>query len=430
MVINLDPLYIVGGYVRDLVAGTTPKDMDLVTPLLPQDVMDRLNPHVIVEKTVNSVKFGTVFVNIGGVVHEITTFRQDMTSGRAPIVQFTDSLELDAQRRDFTINSLYLPYTSPFIENVIDPTGHGLDDIRSRVLRTVGDARDRFEEDPLRILRAIRFITRGYIPTFDLHEVLMDSSFTHRLLAQVSQERVTDEFLKILQSSPMIGLKKLKRYGLLHVILPEVQQMYMFSQMTKHHKHTLFNHSVIAAHHVHQHGGSVIETLVAFLHDIGKPQSMYLHGNYYEHAKIGADMVYTIFRRMKMAERDARLAKLLVLHHMRLHNSHSVKNLAVTAHLVGDAAPLLVRLYHADLWASRYELSQFTVDMFPTVPGKPVDGNVVKAMLPVGMPVQQIGVVMKKAWEIWYSKPDITSVEMEVRLRDFVLSLARRVVKC
>lgn len=342
--------YLVGGALRDILneEDSNIADYDFATPLTPDEIKLRFEDK-IASLSDNSSKFGTVFIDINGSLIELTTFRKDITRGRKPETAFTDSLEIDATRRDFTINALYMDING----KIQDPTGLGKSDTKNKILRTNSNVMDRLTEDPLRIMRAIRFMAKGYKPDRSIKRFLKHADHG-KLLADISAERIRDELLKILSINPQLGLKYLKRYGILEMIIPEVEDLYGFNQeRPEHHKWGLFNHSVLTAHHLWERKRDPEFILIGFLHDIGKPGSMRGFGDYLVHDQLGEDIIEKIFRRLKFSNKSIKRAKILVEHHMRLHHSKSPRNIRKTQYIMKKANIRKMDvffLYKADLW--------------------------------------------------------------------------------
>lgn len=204
-----------GGFVRDMLLGRESNDIDVATSATPQQVLD-LFPHSILD----GFSEGVIKVITDKVVTDVATLRLDSnaSNGRKPdSVEFTNSLKADSRRRDFSINSMYF---DPISEELFDFHG-GQEDLRREVITTVGDPSDRFQEDALRMLRAIRFSCQlGFRLDFDLSQSCRDLK---HLVNNLSAERVRDEFFKILSSDrAKYGIGELIHTGLLQEILPEV----------------------------------------------------------------------------------------------------------------------------------------------------------------------------------------------------------------
>ncbi|MFQ5787842.1 MAG: CCA tRNA nucleotidyltransferase, partial [Thermodesulfobacteriota bacterium] len=211
--------FFVGGCVRDIVMKKQPKEYDINTSARPDDVI-RIFPNTVPV----GVNFGVVLVLKGEYKFEVATFRKDenYTDGRHPdnVVYSNDESE-DVVRRDFTINGMLY---DPFDEQVIDHTD-GLRDIKNEVIKTIGNPYDRFKEDKLRMIRAVRF-GAGLSYKLD-HNTLKSINELAPLITQVSTERIRDEIVKIItQTNPGNGLLTLKETNLLKHILPDVEKMY------------------------------------------------------------------------------------------------------------------------------------------------------------------------------------------------------------
>jgi tRNA nucleotidyltransferase (CCA-adding enzyme) len=301
--------WIVGGAVRDLFLGRTVNDWDLATDLVPEAVTS------IFRRTVEvGIRFGTVRVRHRGADCEVTTFRRDglYSDARRPDeVSFTGSLEEDLIRRDFTINALAW---DPVDDRLEDPTG-GRADLDARLIRAVGDPVERFTEDGLRLLRAVRFAAQL---DFDLEAA------TYRALVicaprieRISPERVRDELDRLLQAPrPSSALAVLHETGLLRRILPEVAACYGVTQ-NAHHAYDVFHHtlaSVDAAPPARR-----LVRLAALFHDTGKPRTRgEKHGTttFYAHQSAGRRLVDAAFRRLRYPNEDRERVGHLVQHHM------------------------------------------------------------------------------------------------------------------
>ncbi len=423
------PAYVVGGFPRDLLMGKSPNDMDVATPLPPSHILERLKKFgvSIDPVTENSSRFGTVFCRLPGFEEaiEITSFRKEVyrDSSRKPETSFGATLQEDASRRDFTINALYIRADG----EIIDPTGHGITDARSKTLRPVGSVENRMREDPLRILRAVRFISRGFQPTPELKQLLINKGFTIPLLKTLSIERVREELIKNMER-PGISLPHLKNMGVLEWIIPEVKPMYGYNQgVPQHHHWDLFTHSMLTAQRVRDLGGSKLLAFVAFLHDIGKPLAKENHGNYYSHDKIGAEITKGILQSLKFSNKEIRYAVSLVRWHMRLHNPHSTYNLVKTRYMcerVGVPVEDLVILYRADKWASN--MTDVPAPHIPPVPKNPVTGDLaLKIWEEYQLSDKKlIGKLITKGRDIVFRDPSLADDEVIARVKDYARSLS------
>jgi poly(A) polymerase len=310
--------YLVGGCVRDFVMGREPLDWDVATDASPEDVM-RIFP----ETYAVGAQFGVVLVPYedGGTkgTIEVATFRSDGTysDGRHPDeVSFTKSAEEDVKRRDFTINGLLLDPLDG--DKVLDYVG-GRDDIKAGIIRTIGEPERRFNEDKLRMLRAVRFAAR-----FE-YEIEPRTMAAMRELApkihQVSRERVRDELTKMLtEGKARRAFELLDESKLLHEVLPEIENEKGVEQPPQFHPegdvwvHTLMLLEGLKA------GGSPTLAWGALLHDVGKPPTFRRAPDrirFDNHADIGAKIGEAICQRLRMSNDDTEQISAIVSQHMK-----------------------------------------------------------------------------------------------------------------
>ncbi len=301
--------FFAGGWVRDYLLHRKPKDIDIATSARPDEIV-RLFPKAIDI----GARFGVVQVRMHGHSYEITTFRSDNAylDGRHPSsISFAGPRE-DALRRDFTINGLFY---DPVADRLIDYVC-GKSDIQNRLVRTIGNPYERFTEDKLRMLRAIRLAcTLGFRIDPETWEAIR--SLAPEIL-QVSWERIRDELVKILTGSdPASGLELLYESGLLKHILPEVEAMIGFSDPGIPSMPDVFTHSKKAVALLKK--PSVVLAFATLLHDAGKPYSIYgeEHEHFQEHAEIGAQISVQVCRRLRMSNQEVDLVAKLVRAHMK-----------------------------------------------------------------------------------------------------------------
>lgn len=261
--------YLIGGCVRDLLLGKKPKDWDVTTNAHPDQIQ------ALFEETYYTNEFGTVGVvneeveDLRTKVIEVTPYRKEGTysdARRPDHVEFGISLEEDLARRDFTVNAIAL---DPYKGHVVDPyKGHA--DIESRILRAVGSAHERFAEDALRMLRAIRLAAEL---GFGIEQTTYEALTQHAgLLAKISKERVRDELTRIVMSPhPMEALLHMKHTGLLHYVLPDLERSVGVEQ-NQAHSYPVFEHLLRALQHAADKDMPLDVRLSALLHDVSKPE--------------------------------------------------------------------------------------------------------------------------------------------------------------
>lgn len=286
--------YAVGGCVRDSLRGKHPNDWDFTTSATPEEI-----ERVFADYQTVGVgkKFGTVAVIVEGELYEITTYRVDgeYSDARHPDdVSFSDKLSDDLMRRDFTVNAM--AYNDE--DGLIDLYG-GREDIKNGVIRCVGEPEQRFSEDALRILRALRFAaTLGFTIEPKTSEAILRQ---RKLLSDIACERIREELLKLLCGDKADFI--LRRYrSVIAVFIPELKGTFDFEQHNRHHNRDVYRHTVASVHNIEPH--PVLRVTMLF-HDIGKPLSQTTDEfgvyHYRNHPKIGAAMTREILRRLCMS---------------------------------------------------------------------------------------------------------------------------------
>lgn len=323
-------LYVVGGLIRDLAErsireGATgagalaiipPRDADwdLATPLRPREVMARLRGAGIPVVPVG-IEHGTVVAVIDGVHYELTTYRYDVESidGRHATVRFADSIHEDLQRRDFTVNAMAVDLVTL---DTLDPFD-GERDLRARVIRTVGEPRERFEEDHLRLVRAARFAAK--LEATIEPETLRAMHELAPAIQRISAERVRDEFMKLLgYPHPEIGIRVMRETGLLREVLPEFDACFGVEQ-NRYHSHDVGEHSLLTVEALHLKHPFL--RWVALLHDIGKPGCKTWKDDredyvFYGHQEEGARMASAVMHRLRFSNAEIEHAERLIANHM------------------------------------------------------------------------------------------------------------------
>lgn len=278
--------YIVGGCIRDTLLNKQPNDWDICTSAKPQEVIDLLECCDDIEVILTGLKHGTITAHINGENYEITTYRIDgeYSDNRRPdSVIFVGDIVSDLSRRDFTINAMAYDGGVFFnLSRCVDPYG-GWNDLHNGVIRCVGNPDDRFQEDALRILRALRFAS-----TYKFTIESETAAAIHRnkdLLKNISAERIQSELCKMLVGKGILDIL-LEYKDVMTVIIPELKPCIGFNQKSPYHKHNVYDH---IAHAVAGYRGCDISVKMALLlHDIGKPECFTVDamniGHFYGHS--------------------------------------------------------------------------------------------------------------------------------------------------
>lgn len=299
--------YVAGGAVRDLLMNKTPHDYDIATSALPEDVKN------IFERTIDTgLKHGTVTVIENKVGYEVTTFRRDgeYKDGRHPeSVEFVTHPKEDCMRRDFTINAMMYSMK----KGVLDYFG-GIRDIRAGIIRCVGNPEERFKEDALRMLRAVRFkAVLGFKIDEETERVIKKYAV---LIKKVSAERIREELNKILLSDNPDYVRDLHRLGLLKFIIPELDKCFGEPQKNKYHIYDVGEHIMQAVKHTPQ---DITLRWAALLHDTGKPCCSSTDSNgiihFYGHHRESRRITVDVLHRLKMDNDSIRDIAMLVEHH-------------------------------------------------------------------------------------------------------------------
>lgn len=310
--------YVVGGCVRDSLLGRTPKDWDITTNATPDEII-KMFKNVIP----TGIQHGTVTVVLDDENYEVTTFRIDgeYKNNRSPeSVEFVNDLLLDLSRRDFTMNAIAYNNT----EGLIDPF-NGERDINNKIIRTVGNAKDRLNEDALRICRAIRF---KYQLGFKIESCLfMECNSQSKNLGSVSKERIREELNKLLLSENIVESDELILF--LKKAIPKIESAINYNQNNPYHTLDLFAHTLKTINLV---DNKLHLKLASLLHDIGKPlcESKDNKGisHYYEHPIKSNSIALEFLERFKYDnDTKNKVSTLILLHDNRLNSKKSVKKM-------------------------------------------------------------------------------------------------------
>lgn len=356
-----------GGCVRDLIMGRTPKDFDIATAATP-DQVERLFPGSM---TVGK-SFGVVRVKMHGLEYEVATFRKDQAyrDGRHPEgVEFTDE-QTDALRRDFTINALFL---DPLAGTVRDYVG-GQADLAARLIRAVGRPDERFAEDHLRMMRAVRFAATL---NFELDPATADAIRRHAAqIEKVSAERIQQELTRTMLEAahPGAAIELLQAVGLLPVILPEISALRGQEQPPQFHPEgDVWTHTIMMLNAMRPEPNTLAElgptvrqppdlrlAYAVLLHDVGKPGTAKFVENRIRfdcHASVGATMAEEILKRLRLPNDDIKAIAFCIANHMRFMDVQRMRK-ATLCRLVG--APTFateLELHRLDCAASHGDLS-------------------------------------------------------------------------
>ncbi len=333
--------YLVGGSVRDALLDRPHLDVDLTTNARP-DVLETVLREVADHVWLTGARFGTVSAELEGTRVEVTTYRAEVyrPESRKPEVEYADDVETDLSRRDFTVNAMALRLPDPVL---VDPFG-GAVDLAARRLRTPLSADESFLDDPLRMLRAARFVAQfDLVPDDDVVHAM--SRLRHRMEI-VSAERIRDELNKLLLTpDPSAGLWLLAETGVADEFLPELNAMRLEQDPLHTHKDVLAHTIAVVANTRPE----LNVRLAALFHDVGKPKTRSFAGggvSFHHHEVVGARMTEERLRALKYpTETIADVTKLVYLH-LRIHTYAMGWTDKAVRRYVRDAGPLLDELNH------------------------------------------------------------------------------------
>ena len=316
--------YAVGGCVRDSILGRVPEDWDITTSAKPEQVKE------LFYRTIDTgIQHGTVTIMLDKEGFEVTTYRIDgeYEDSRHPKnIEFTSNLEEDLKRRDFTINAMAYNHK----DGLVDIFG-GIEDLNKQVIRCVGNAKDRFSEDALRILRAVRFAGQlGFEIEKETREAIIEMAST---LKNISAERIRVELDKLLVAKHAQLLKEASKTGICQIVLPEFDRMLAQEQNNPHHIYTVGEHSLHSVLLLNEEYKNVsdydrkLHSILAWtmlLHDVGKPDCYSVDeegiGHFYAHAKKSAEIAKKILKRLRFDNYTIDIAtRLIAWHDYKFH---------------------------------------------------------------------------------------------------------------
>ena len=345
--------YWAGGCVRDMLLGVEPKDFDIVTSAKPDEIEDLLEHTIPIGK-----EFGVIIAIKNGRNFEVATFRSDSgySDGRRPdAVEFTNAKQ-DAQRRDFTINSMFYDPTTDKIIDYVD----GQKDMEEKLIRFIGNPEDRIKEDHLRLLRAVRFKNNlGFQYHPDTYNAIKPNA---HLIAKISKERIRDELNKmIMGANAEKAFEELFELGLLEHIMPEACKMKGVAQPSiYHHEGDVWEHSLLALKNLTDEEfdpDPLPETIssnlrwATFLHDIGKPSTFKYEEErirFDHHAEVGAEIARKILKRLNFPRKDIERISWLIEHHMMVVPLIKMQKKRKRHWFLLDGFQELLELYRAD----------------------------------------------------------------------------------
>ena len=345
-------LALVGGPVRDAILGRLGNDLDFTTDAHPKDCEKILN------KWADSVwdigaAFGTVAGKKGDITVEVTTYRSESyeADSRKPNVEFGKTIEADLSRRDFTINAMALELTTD--EPTFIDLYNGVGDLQSKLIKTPGKPEDSFSDDPLRMMRAARFMSQLNF-TIDPAVITAIKSMTSRLEI-ISAERIRDEFTKIIMSdNPRLGITLLVETGLADIFLPEIPKLKLEIDEHHHHKdvyeHTLTVLEQAIALESRLGGPNLTLRLAALLHDIGKPKTKELIAgggvSFHHHEVVGSKLCKERMKKLRFDNHIIKDVAQLVFLHLRFHGyGNGEWTDSAVRRYVRDAEELLIHLH-------------------------------------------------------------------------------------
>jgi len=322
--------YVVGGCVRDFLIERTPNDWDVATNAKPEEIQ-KIFPNSFYENKFLTVTVRTESKDENLSEIEITTYRSDAkySDKRHPDeVSFAKNIQEDLARRDFTINAIAVALKGTKKE-IIDPYS-GQKDLKSKTIKTVGNPEDRFNEDALRMMRAVRLAT---VLNFKIDKETENAIKNNSIwLEAVSKERIRDEFVKIIMSDKAAeGIELLRELGLLKYIVPELLDNYGVSQ-NKHHIYDCYQHAVKSLEFTAKKKFNMYVRIAALLHDIAKPKVKAGQGEeatFYNHEIVGAKITFQILNNLKFSKKEVEKITKLVRYHLFYYNVDEVTESSV-----------------------------------------------------------------------------------------------------
>ncbi|HEV3273186.1 MAG TPA: CCA tRNA nucleotidyltransferase [Candidatus Methylacidiphilales bacterium] len=412
--------YLAGGCVRDHLLGSEAKDYDVATSARPEEVQ-RLFPRVT---DLTGKSFGVLRVMVEGEFFEVATFREDgpYRDGRHPEGVRFATAEEDAQRRDFTINGLFF---DPVAKRLIDYVG-GEADLRAGIVRAIGNPADRFAEDHLRLLRAIRFATRL---GFEIEPRTWEAVRTEAsMIRTVSAERVRDELNKIFTAmKPERGLDLLDKSGLLAEVLPDIAALHGVEQPAQFHPEgDVYEHVRLMLSKIEAPNLDLV--LGVLFHDVGKKPTAKVDENgrirFNEHESVGADMAEQIMTGLRYDNKSIETVKEMVQHHMQFKDVPHMRESTLKRMMARPTFPLELELHRIDCASSHGDLRHydFLKHLRETMPPEEID----PPRLISGRDLLAMGVTPGKMVGRILEAVRIAQLEGSVQTRAQALDMARK----
>jgi poly(A) polymerase len=412
--------YFAGGSVRDRLLGKEAKDYDIATSARPEQVQ-RLFPRVT---DLTGKSFGVVRVLVGDRNYEVATFRQDgaYKDGRHPESVRFATAEEDAQRRDFTINGLFY---DPVAERLIDYVG-GEADLRAKILRAIGDPADRFGEDHLRLLRAIRFATRL---NFKIEPATWEAiRAAAKSIRAVSAERIRDELNLIFTThKPELGLDLLDRSGLLAEVLPDVAAMHGVEQPPQFHPEgDVYEHVRLMLTKIKEPNLEL--ALGVLMHDVAKRVTASVDENgrirHSGHESVGAEMSDRILSELRYDNKTIQTVHELVEHHMQFKDVPHMRPATLKRMMARPHFPLELELHRIDCSSSHGDLKyyEFLKHQLETMKPDEID----PPSLVTGHDLRAMGIPPGRAMGLMLEAIRVAQLEGTVETRDSALALAKK----
>ena len=417
--------YIVGGAVRDLLIEKNPKEYDICTSATPNEINKIFKNSKLVGQS-----FGVSIVLQDKYAFEIATFREDFDylDGRHPDkVKYTKNVEHDVKRRDFTVNGLLF---DPIANKIIDYCD-GLLDLKNKIIRTIGDPFERFSEDYLRILRAIRFSNQLNFEIEKKTAIAMDE-LSHKVV-NISIERVRDEISKILLSlSPAKGIRLLDKYHILNTFIPEILEMKNIQQPPDFHPEgDVFVHTCLVLDKLSESTSenSIEVVYGALFHDIGKPDTYDKTDRirFNRHEYVGANKAEKICKRLKFSNKQTELIVSLVKEHMKFGNIKNMKKSTFKKFVSMENFNDHLKLHKADCLGSHGDLSlyDFTLQKLDQLNNEPI---LPKPLLN-GNDLIDLGIKPGPIYKSILSKIFDDQLEGNIKSRDEALIKLKEVIK-